>query len=246
MQLTPNYNLKKPEGTDPVDIQDFNDNADLIDAALKKKAESSGGDISEMTVKTLDDITTEFPVPEAGESTKTFLGKVKKFFSDTKNWMTGVCLIDQIVNNCVTNNAKLPLSAAQGKVLMDLYTVLNTNDAYLKQKMDATNRAVNALRNDKLITIPVFTQSAAPYTADIKVQHLKTTDAIELYAGLIKSDSELTVAQKAEKIKMRRKYLNMIDDAECNTDGILTVTSYSKKPATEFAVWLRGCSAEEE
>ena len=52
--------------------------------------------------------------------------------------------------------------------------------------------------------------------------------------------------QKAEKIKIRRKYLNMIDDAECNTDGILTVTSYSKKPATEFAVWLRGCSAEEE
>ena len=127
MQLTPNYKLKKPEGTDPVDIQDFNDNADLIDAALKKKAESSGGDISGMTVKTLDDITTEFPVPVAGESTKTFLGKVKKFFSDTKNWMTGVCLIGQIVNNCVTNNAKLPLSAAQGKVLMDLYNVLNTN-----------------------------------------------------------------------------------------------------------------------
>ena len=105
---------------------------------------------------------------------------------------------------------------------------------------------MNALRNDKQITIPAFTQSAAPYTADIKVQHLKTTDAIELYAGLIKSDSKLTVEQKAEKIKMRRKYLNMIDDAECNTDGILTVTSYSKKPASDFAVWLRGCSAEEE
>ena len=127
MQLTPNYKLKKPEGTDPVDIQDFNDNADLIDAALKKKAESSGGDISEMTVKTLDTITTEFPVPVAGESQKSFLGKVKKFFEDTKNWMTGVCLIGQIVNNCVTNNAKLPLSAAQGKALMDLYNVLNTN-----------------------------------------------------------------------------------------------------------------------
>lgn len=137
MQLTPNYNLKKPEGTDPVDIQDFNDNADLIDAVLKKKAESSGGDISEMTVKTLDAITTEFPVPVAGEKPKTFLGKVKKFFEDTKNWMTGVCLIGQIVNNCVTNNAKLPLSAAQGKVLMDLYTVLNT-------KITDTSRAANA------------------------------------------------------------------------------------------------------
>ena len=136
MQLTPNYNLKKPEGTDPVDIQDFNDNADLIDTALKKKAESSGGDISEMTVKTLDAITTEFPVPVAGEKPKTFLGKVKKFFEDTKNWMTGVCLIGQIVNNCVTNNAKLPLSAAQGKVLMDLYTVLNT-------KITDTSRTAN-------------------------------------------------------------------------------------------------------
>ncbi|MCH1953691.1 hypothetical protein MCJ35_31370 [Enterocloster sp. OA13] len=127
MQLTPNYNLKKPEGTDPVDIQDFNDNADVVDAALKKKAESSGGDISEMTVKTLDNITTDFPVPVAGEKPKTCLGKVKKFFEDTKNWMTGVCLIGSIVNNCVTDNAKLPLSAAQGKALMDLYTVLNTN-----------------------------------------------------------------------------------------------------------------------
>lgn len=130
MQLTPNYNLKKPEGADPVDIQDFNDNADVVDAALKKKAESSGGDISEMTVKTLDNITTDFPVPVAGEKPKTFLGKVKKFFEDTKNWMTGVCLIGSIVNNCVTDNAKLPLSAAQGKALMDLYTVLNTNLPY--------------------------------------------------------------------------------------------------------------------
>lgn len=127
MQLTPNYNLKKPEGTDPVDIQDFNDNAEILDTELKKKAESSGGDISEMTVKTLDNITADFPVPVAGEKPKTFLGKVKKFFEDTKNWMTGVCLIGSIVNNCVTDNAKLPLSAAQGKALMDLYTVLNTN-----------------------------------------------------------------------------------------------------------------------
>lgn len=88
MQLTPNYKLKKPEGTDPVDIQDFNDNADLIDAALKKKAELSGGDISDMTVKTLDNITAEFPVPVAGESQKSFLGKVKKCLQDLKDWKT--------------------------------------------------------------------------------------------------------------------------------------------------------------
>ena len=100
--------------------------ADIME--LDEKKVDKTGDISETTINTLDEPATDvqFPVPVAGESTKTFLGKVKKFFEDTKNWMTGVCLIGQIVNNCVTNNAKLPLSAAQGKVLMDLYTVLNT------------------------------------------------------------------------------------------------------------------------
>ena len=127
MQLTPNYNLKKPEGTDPVDIQDFNDNADILDAELNKKADSAGGDISNMTIKALEEPTgTQFPVPEAGETSKSFLGKIRKFMNDFKSWNTGVCMIGQIVNNCVTNNDKLPLSAAQGKVLMDLYNVLNT------------------------------------------------------------------------------------------------------------------------
>lgn len=128
MQLTPNYNLKKPEGTDPVDIQDFNDNADILDAELNKKADSTGGDISNMTIKALEEPAgTQFPVPEAGETSKSFLGKIRKFMNDFKSWNTGVCMIGQIVNNCVTNNDKLPLSAAQGKVLMDLYSVLNTN-----------------------------------------------------------------------------------------------------------------------
>lgn len=43
MKYTGNYNLKKPEGNDAVNIEDFNDNADIIDAELKKidnKAES--------------------------------------------------------------------------------------------------------------------------------------------------------------------------------------------------------------
>lgn len=35
MLTTANYGLKKPEGTDVVDIQDFNDNADIIDTQIK-------------------------------------------------------------------------------------------------------------------------------------------------------------------------------------------------------------------
>lgn len=92
----------------------------------QKKVNGNGGDISETVIAATEKSQAEYPVPAAGDSAKTVLGKVQKFFGDLRNWMTGVCLLGQIVNNCVTDNAKLPLSAAQGKVLMDLYNVLNT------------------------------------------------------------------------------------------------------------------------
>ena len=186
MQLTPNYKLKKPEGADPVDILDLNDNADIIDAEFKKRPVASGGDVSEMTVKTLETITTEFPVPVAGESTKTFLGKVKKFFVDTKNWMTGVCLIGQIVNNCVTNNEKLPLSAAQGKVLMDLYTVLNTNlVSYLKaqgaQAFGTGTTGWNSARHTAYVAQNLIVPAIAGYTPIGVLQWALGSDTDENY-----------------------------------------------------------------
>ncbi|MBP3930950.1 MAG: hypothetical protein J6D47_15480 [Peptostreptococcaceae bacterium] len=36
MKLTTNYSLKKPEGADVVNIDDFNYNADIIDNAIKE------------------------------------------------------------------------------------------------------------------------------------------------------------------------------------------------------------------
>ena len=47
-----------------------------------------------------------------------------QFFRNFKGGMQFVIHAGQIVNNCVTDNAGLPLSAAQGKVLKDLYTQL--------------------------------------------------------------------------------------------------------------------------
>ncbi|HHV75528.1 MAG TPA: hypothetical protein GXX41_13020 [Thermoanaerobacterium sp.] len=43
MQYTTNYNLKKPEGTDVVNIDDLNANADIIDTELAKRMINSGG-----------------------------------------------------------------------------------------------------------------------------------------------------------------------------------------------------------
>lgn len=99
----------------------------VLEALDKKKPDSDGGDISEMIVKTLDDITTEFPVPKAGEKLSTFMSKVRKFFEDFNTFKTGIMTLGQLVNNCVTDNPKLPLAASQGKVLMDMLNVLNNN-----------------------------------------------------------------------------------------------------------------------
>lgn len=75
MQMTPKYGLKKPEGTDPVDIQDFNDNTDLIEEELEKRPEKNG-DASNMTASfteavSLSNIT-------SGDSLKVIFGKVKR------------------------------------------------------------------------------------------------------------------------------------------------------------------------
>lgn len=104
------------------------------------KVDSSGGDTAETVVSAFEASSEEFPVPAAKEKAKTRWGKAKKFCEDFKAWMTGVCLLGHIVNNCVTNNPNLPLSAAQGKALMDLYTVLNTNQ---KNKVDKTQLTGN-------------------------------------------------------------------------------------------------------
>ena len=112
MKITKNFGLNMPDEDDFVEIDKINENAEKIDEELAKKADASGGDISETVITTVKASQAEYPVPAAGDSAKTVLGKVQKFFADIRNWMKGVCL--------------LGLSAAQGKVLMDLYNVLNT------------------------------------------------------------------------------------------------------------------------
>lgn len=133
---TTNYKFQKPAENEFYDVDVQNQNWDTADEKLKKlddeKVDASGGDIAATKVGSITASTASYPVPAANDTVKVGVGKVIKFFGDIRNWMTGVCLIGQIVNNCVTNNAKLPLSAAQGKALMDLFTKLNSDYAVLK------------------------------------------------------------------------------------------------------------------
>ena len=113
---TTNYHFSKPAETDYYDVNVQNNNWDVADREMKglddKKVDKNGGDIANTEVSEFAASSTEWPVPAAGEAPKTLWGKTKKFFEDFKNWMTGVCLLGQLVSNNTTNNANLPASAA--------------------------------------------------------------------------------------------------------------------------------------
>lgn len=118
---TTNYSFKKPDESDFYDVQDQNGNWDKADEALKS-----------LDTPTFEDYTGSTPVPAANTAIDGIKSKTKlsALMSNIKAAFKGACLIGHIVNNCVTNNPNLPLSAAQGKVLMDLYTQLNGELCY--------------------------------------------------------------------------------------------------------------------
>lgn len=91
--------------------------ADILELE-QKKIDADGGDISETQIALAEASSESFPVPAAGDTAKGFLGKVKKFVEDFRNWYTGVCLIGSIVNNCTSDNTDKPLAAKQGQVLL--------------------------------------------------------------------------------------------------------------------------------
>lgn len=113
---TKNFKFKKPDESDFYDVQDQNGNWDAADEELEK-----------LNTPTFEDYSGSASLPEAssaidgiksGFSLPTLLSNIKAAFK-------GACLLGHIVNNCVTNRSDLPLSAAQGKALMDMLTKLN-------------------------------------------------------------------------------------------------------------------------
>ena len=107
---TPNYEFEKPEQNDFYDVDVQNRNWDKAETALTEFDDS--GSVDE--IKSFPDFLKKFVTGN----------KLAVTMRNLKAGMQFVLHAGQIVNNCVTDNAGLPLSAAQGKALMDLYTQL--------------------------------------------------------------------------------------------------------------------------
>jgi hypothetical protein len=143
MKYTQNLDMKIPEGGDPIDIADITGNFETLDIEINKKANTSGGDISDTTIKTVDAIATEFPVPSAGESSKTFLGKVRKFIQDFIAIKDTLLTLSKLVNNGQTTETGFALDARYGKTLYDLYAQLDTNVTPIKIDLSFNIGALN-------------------------------------------------------------------------------------------------------
>lgn len=154
---TTNYGFKKPDESDFYDVADQNKNWDLADEALKN-----------LDTPTFEDYTGSTAVPSATDAIDQIKskGKLGTLLSNIKAAFKGACLIGHIVNNCVTDNAGLPLSAAQGKVLKDLYTQLySESNTFIRHGPDWT--ALRAWENGKEISrLQVNSKDVSLYTSN--------------------------------------------------------------------------------
>lgn len=96
------------------------------------KVTALGGDLSNTKINNFDSVTTEFPIPEPGETTKTILGKMRKFLQDFNTFKTNIITLSKLANNLTTTSVGMALDARQGKVLKD---EINTLNGSLNSKM---------------------------------------------------------------------------------------------------------------
>lgn len=75
------------------------------------KVDASGGDISSTKVSTITDSSESFPVPAAGDQTKTWLGKIKKWQQDCLAKFGNYLLTSMIANQHQNNTGTVPSSA---------------------------------------------------------------------------------------------------------------------------------------
>lgn len=130
---TSNYEFNKPEQNDFYDVDVQNENWDKVDEELSEFDDSG---VTE-DIKSFPDFLSKFVTGN----------KVAITLRNLKAGLQFVLHAGQIVNNCVTDNTGLPLSAAQGKALKDLIDTTNNNLSNIRvnfKKRDATTVQLEA------------------------------------------------------------------------------------------------------
>lgn len=110
-------------------IQHTVQNASQITLTVNPAGTATVQDIMDIETPEFDDSGTVEGISSFPSFLETMKSKMNffQFFRNLKAGLQFVLHAGQIVNNCVTDNTGLPLSAAQGKVLKDLIDTTNNN-----------------------------------------------------------------------------------------------------------------------
>lgn len=121
-------------------IQSTVQNASQITITVNPTGAASVQDFLDIQNPTFDDSGTSEEISSFPEFLDTVKSKMNffQFFRNLKSGLQFVLHVGSIVNNCVTDNPNLPLSAAQGKALQDALTVLNNELKEISSKLSTT------------------------------------------------------------------------------------------------------------
>lgn len=159
--------------TATIDILTSISDAETANIQTGTGAAASAEDLAELETRIKGVETPEFDASGSvdgitGKTTllASFVSKMPliKFMRNVKAGFKLVSFVGDIVNNCVTDNANLPLSAAQGKALMDLYTVLNTNLTTLYTTRWANNVDKITVGPGTVVTTEIAVPTISGYT----------------------------------------------------------------------------------
>lgn len=106
----------------------------------------------------------------------------------------------------------------------------------LEEEISGLRVKVEKVYHNIIVTVPTsWTGSAAPYTQELIVPGIKVGDPAEMWSAV----DDMTTAADA---KLWNKMAAMIDCAQINVDGKLTLICKNKKPTSEFKIRLKGVS----
>ena len=127
-------------------IQHTVQNVSQITLTVNPAGTATVQDIMDIETPEFDDSGTVEGISSFPSFLETMKSKMNffQFFRNLKAGLQFVLHAGQIVNNCVTDNAGLPLSAAQGKVLKDLYTQLYSD---MRRKFSFGGEMINGYAN---------------------------------------------------------------------------------------------------
>lgn len=120
-------------------IQSTVQNASQITITVNPTGAASVQDFLDIQNPTFDDSGTSEEISSFPEFLDTVKSKMNffQFFRNLKSGLQFVLHVGSIVNNCVTDNPNLPLSAAQGKVLQDQLATLYSNLTQINDSVES-------------------------------------------------------------------------------------------------------------